>query len=107
MRITWSPLAIERLSAIVAWIAADRPVAADRLANGLFSAVERLAQFPESGREVPEFQRPGLREIIYRGYRVIYRKRRSIIEILTVRHSLQLLDDHDLGDEPVVISTNG
>jgi len=37
------------------------------------SARADLAEFPELGRMVPEFQKPNLREIICRSYRVIYR----------------------------------
>jgi plasmid stabilization system protein ParE len=58
--------------------------------------VERLSELPESGREVPEFERPELREIIFRQYRIIYRRRADFVEVLTVRHSLQLLDEQDL-----------
>ena len=99
MRIRWSPLAIERVSAIAAWIAGDRPDAADRFVDGLFSAVDRVARFPRSGPEVPEFQRPERRQIICGHYRIIYRIRKSTVEILTVRHSLQVLDQRDLDDE--------
>jgi len=98
VKIKWSPLAIERLSTIAEWIAADRPDAADRLVEEIFAAVKRLGQFPKSGREVPEFQRPDLREIIYGKYRIIYRVRKNSVEILTIRHSLQLLDEHELGE---------
>ncbi|WP_417784423.1 type II toxin-antitoxin system RelE/ParE family toxin [Terasakiella pusilla] len=38
----------------------------------LFSAVERLADFPESGRMVPELGSPRIRELIFGTYRVIY-----------------------------------
>jgi toxin ParE1/3/4 len=74
----------------------DRPETAERLVDGLFAAVARLAQFPLSGRQVPEFQREDLREIIQHGFRIIYRVETKRIAILTVRHSLQLLDEGDL-----------
>jgi toxin ParE1/3/4 len=96
VKIVWSPLAIERVSDIGAWIAADRPDAAEAVVDGIFEAVERLTRFPRSGREVPEFNRPEIREVIHRSYRVIYRVGRNRIDILTIRHSLQLLDEDDL-----------
>jgi plasmid stabilization system protein ParE len=100
VKIIWSPLAIERLSTIAAWLAADRPDAAQHLVDGMFSAVGSLSKFPHGGREVPEFQRPDVRESIYKQDRIVYRVSRKSIDILTVRHSLQLLDEHDLGDDP-------
>jgi toxin ParE1/3/4 len=66
----------------------------------MFSAVGRLSKLPQSGREVPEFQRPDVRELIYKQYRIIYRVSKTSVDILTVRHSLQLLDEHDLGGDP-------
>jgi plasmid stabilization system protein ParE len=99
VRIRWSPLAVDRVAEIAAWIAADRPEAADRLVDGIFAAVERLADFPNSGRQVPEFDRPDLREMIFRSYRIIYRRRADRIDVLTVRHSMQLLDEQEVGPE--------
>jgi toxin ParE1/3/4 len=96
LRITWSPLALERVVEIVDWVAADRPGAARRLAEGIFQAVERLRDFPDSGRQVPEFDRPQLQEVFYGQYRVIYRVAGDEVSVLTVRHSLQSLDEADL-----------
>lgn len=71
-------------------IATDRPMAADDWLEEIFGAVERLDEFPRSGRMVPELQRPEVREIIHEGYRIIYRTEPHAISILTVRHSRQL-----------------
>jgi toxin ParE1/3/4 len=100
MTIIWSPLALERVAEIASWIAQDSPAAAVRTIDGLFAAVSRLARFPESGRHVPELERTDLREVIYRKYRIIYRVAADHVAILTVRHSLQLLDPEDLGENP-------
>ena len=50
MKIVWSPLAIERAYEQAVYIAQDRPQAALKWLDGLFSVVERLVRFPESGR---------------------------------------------------------
>ena len=63
----------EDLREIVGYIAKDNPEAASRVGNQLIEKAELLAMFPESGRVVPEFHRPEIREIVYRNYRVIYR----------------------------------
>jgi toxin ParE1/3/4 len=102
VRVLWSQRALERVAEIADWIAADRPEAADRLVEGLLGAVERLARFPESGRQVPGFERRDLREVVFRGYRILYRLGTERVEILTVRHSLQDLAEQDFGDDPVV-----
>jgi toxin ParE1/3/4 len=51
----WSPSARFDLKDIAAFMAEDSPSAAERFVNNLFQAVERLADFPESERMVPEF----------------------------------------------------
>jgi toxin ParE1/3/4 len=96
--VIWSPLALERVAEIAAWIAAERPTVAERMVTELFGAVKRLSRFPESGRQVPEFDRPELREVIHRGYRIVYRLAEDHVAILTVRHSLQQLEGGDLAE---------
>jgi plasmid stabilization system protein ParE len=54
------------------------------------AAVERLAVFPESGRIVPEFRDPALREVLWRNYRIVYRCRSRCVEIVTVFHGARL-----------------
>lgn len=92
MTITWSPLAIERTIEAAEFIALDKPAAAQRWVESIFAAVERLAELPESGRVVPELRRPEVREIIHRGYRIIYRVEGEHVYVLTVRQSWQLFD---------------
>ncbi len=99
MRISWSPLALERVEDIARYIAQDDPQAAARWVAGLFDAVERLAELPQSGRVVPEVGVRRIRELIFGAYRVIYSVR-DRVEILTVRRGSQLLRRGEIGDEP-------
>lgn len=92
MKVIWSPLAVRRAYEAAAYIAADKPQTALRWLDGLFTSTDRLEAFPQSGRMVPEIGLPEYREVIYRSHRVIYRVDRSVVAILTVRHSKQLLD---------------
>jgi toxin ParE1/3/4 len=55
-------------------------------------AVERLADFPNSGRVVPELKDPAIREIIFGNYRIVYRVKGDLVEVLTVYHGARLLD---------------
>lgn len=90
MKIVWSPLALERVEDIARYIADDNPDAAVRWVDDLFASVERLADFPKSGRMVPEVGSPRIRERIFGAYRVIYGVK-DRVDILTVRRGSQLL----------------
>ncbi len=91
MKITWSPLAIDRVAEITKYIAQDSPNSAQKWVKSTFKIVERLEQFPKSGRIIPEIMQDDFREIIHGNYRIIYRLQSEGISILTVRHGRQLL----------------
>ncbi len=86
-QILWSPQAIHDVASIRAFIAQDSPAYAELIAARLVSAVERLQEFPESGRIVPERQNPAIREVIVPPYRIVYQLRGSVVEIATVFRS--------------------
>ena len=83
-RIVWSPQAIRDVESIRAFIVQDSLAYAELTAERLVFAVERLQEFPESGRIVPERQNPAIREVIVRPYRIVYRLRDRFVEIATV-----------------------
>lgn len=91
MKIIWSPLAIDRVSEIAAYIAQEKPSAAEKWVDTVFRKVEDLHKFPESGRVVPETEIKTIRELIYGNYRLIYRLEEKRISVLTVRHGKQIL----------------
>ena len=91
MKIVWSPLAVERASQIVDYIAQDKPSAADKWIHTVFSKVEQLRSNPEIGRIVPEINERQFRELIYGNYRIIYHIETKQISILTIRHGKQIL----------------
>jgi plasmid stabilization system protein ParE len=91
MKIIWSPLAIDRATEIADYIAQDKPSAAVKWINTIFSKVEPLSSSPEMGRIVPEIENNQFREIIYGNYRIIYRIEKKRISILTIRHGNQIL----------------
>lgn len=90
--IRWTLQAVDDIEAIMNYIAADSEHYARLLAVDIFAAVERAALFPNSGRIVPEANTPDIREILLGNYRIIYRVRREVIEVLTVYHSARVLD---------------
>ena len=91
MRIIWSPLAVDRVSEIAEYIAQDNASAAEKWTNTIFTRVEQLKSFPESGRIVPETNHQKIRELIYGNYRIIYRIEQKQLSVLTVRHGKQIL----------------
>jgi len=91
MRIIWSPLAVERAAEIAEYISRDNPTAAEKWIETVFSKVEQLKSFPESGRIVPEINSKDFRELIYGNYRIIYRAEKIQVSILTIRHGKQIL----------------
>ena len=91
MKLVWSPLAIDRASEISDYIAQDKPTAAEKWINTVFSKVAQLKSSPEIGRIVPEIRNNQFRELIYGNYRIIYRIEQKKISILTIRHGKQIL----------------
>ena len=88
-KLIWSPAARDDLHDIVIFIARDNPNRAMSFGYELVSETDRLQEFPEYGRIVPEYRNDDIREIIYRPYRLVYRvnhKARSC-EIVRVWHS--------------------
>jgi plasmid stabilization system protein ParE len=98
MKIVWSPLALDRVEDIARYIAEDNPDAAVRWVDDLFATVERLADFPRSGRMVPEVGSSRIRELIFGTYRVIYSVK-DPVEVLTVRRSSQLLRMSEIDED--------
>ena len=96
MRIIWSPLAVDRASEIADYIAQDKPSAAEKWIDTVFSKVEQLKSSPEIGRIVPEINDSQFRELIYDNYRIIYRSETKQISILTIRHGRQILPINEI-----------
>ncbi|MDP9292336.1 MAG: type II toxin-antitoxin system RelE/ParE family toxin [Verrucomicrobiota bacterium] len=72
-QVALSPSARRDLRDIVRYISLDSSDRAVTFGQFLVSHTKRLAEFPELGRVVPEFDISNLREIVVRSYRVIYR----------------------------------
>jgi addiction module RelE/StbE family toxin len=89
--VRWTQHARDDLRDIHAFIARDSPGAAEALVERLLTATERLAEFPESGRAVPEFPALSYREIIVSSYRVLYRLADNTVWITAVVHGRRRL----------------
>jgi plasmid stabilization system protein ParE len=96
MKLEWSPLAVQRVVEIAKYIAMDKPTVANDWAIEIFDFVEKLIDFPQLGRVVPEINDENYREIIKGNYRIVYRVGLNNISILTVRHGKQILPIDEL-----------
>jgi plasmid stabilization system protein ParE len=91
-QILWTVQAQADLAAIHAFINLDSVRHADDTVRQLIAAVEQLVTFPESGRAVPEFDDPEVREIVRRTYRLVYKLVGSEhVHILTIHHGSRQL----------------
>jgi plasmid stabilization system protein ParE len=91
MIVHWTDTAVNHLLGIYEHIARDSAIYAQRVIDRLTRRSEQLATFPWSGRSVPEYDAPDIREVVEKPYRVIYRISAHRIDVLAVVHSAQLL----------------
>jgi plasmid stabilization system protein ParE len=90
--IEFAESAVYDLEDIRSWYAGQQiPDVGKRLVGEVFAQVERLSDFPESGRIVPEFGLANLREVIYPPFRIVYRLDASSIRIIRVWRSERLM----------------
>ena len=80
-------------------IALDKPDAAKRYVQRVFAAVDRLAQFPNSGSMPPEIPDLPYRQVVVPPCRIFYRAEKEHIFILYVMRSDQLFREEMLEKE--------
>jgi toxin ParE1/3/4 len=77
------------LSAL-AFIRRDNPQAAVHFRDRVKQILQRLEEFPDSGRVVPEFPELPYREVVISPYRFFYRVKDEIVWLVAVWHGAQL-----------------
>jgi toxin ParE1/3/4 len=87
-KILWTTEATACLNEIVHFIAQDNPIAATKMGEEILDLTLVLSDFPELGKVFRKKNRPDIREIPARGYRIIYQivGQQKIIKILSVWH---------------------
>ena len=95
MRVYWTLYARQRLREIKAYLKKEAPRVAGTTAASLAKRSVILGKLPKIGRQVPEYQREDIREVLERPYRLVYRilEDEERIDVLTVAHYHQLLPD--------------
>jgi plasmid stabilization system protein ParE len=90
--ISFAASALADLEEVLAWYAGQQvPEVGTRLVAEIVSRVEALADYPDSGRIVPEFENPALREIIHPPFRIVYRHDPQRVRIVRIWRSERLL----------------
>ena len=84
--ISWSLTAGSDLQKIEEFIAKDSVLHAVAFVDRLIESAEKLKASPNIGRIVPEFSRQDLREVLFRGYRVVYLSSPETVTVLRVVH---------------------
>ncbi|MEZ9553540.1 type II toxin-antitoxin system RelE/ParE family toxin [Vibrio splendidus] len=82
--VIWSEPALSDLNDIAEYIALENLVAAKQLVQNVFDKVERLVDFPESGRLPPELELLNYREVVVNPCRIFYKQEADKVYILFV-----------------------
>ncbi|MEZ9949106.1 type II toxin-antitoxin system RelE/ParE family toxin [Vibrio breoganii] len=82
--IIWTEPALSDLNDIAEYIALENLLAAKQLVQTIFSKVERLQTFPESGRIPPELEHLSYLEVVVNPCRVFYKQGGDKVFILFV-----------------------
>ena len=90
-QIVWAESALLDLNDVAEYIALDKPSAAEKLVQEVFTRVELLEQATKSGRVPPELKRSRYREVIAGPCRIFYRVSPESILILHVMRSERML----------------
>jgi len=93
-QVVWANSAIDDLQRLREYFESASPAFAEKLMDQLVSRTRMLADFPQSGRMVPEFENEQLREVRSGNYRIIYRfAQMDKVEIARIFHTAQLLKE--------------
>ena len=90
MEVKWTRQAIQTVNEFVDFIVQDDYATAEQWALELINQTDKLADFPQLGRVVPEYDDETLRELIVDNYRIPYRIKDTTIYIEAVWHIRQI-----------------
>lgn len=95
--ISFAESALRDLEQVRVWYTEQGvPDVGARLVMEIFQHVQSLADHPDIGRVVPEFDQPFLRELVHPPFRVVYRrdpKRVRIVRVWRSERRLHLTDE--------------
>lgn len=90
--ISFAESALRDLEEMQVWyVEQGVPDVGTRLVAEVFQRVEALADHPDMGRIVPEFDQSILRELVYPPFRIVYRRDSKRVRVVRVWRSDRLL----------------
>lgn len=96
LAIRFAESALADLESIRVWYAEQGvPDVGERLLAEILASIETLADHPDMGRIVPEFEQPSLRELIRPPFRIVYRRDPEHVRIVRVWRSERPLEVPD------------
>ncbi|EGN75123.1 plasmid stabilization system protein [Idiomarina sp. A28L] len=96
--VIWTEPALQELDAIAEYIALDKPTAASALVQEVFDKIERLENFPKSGRIPQELPDSVYREVVVTPCRIFYREDGQRVLVLYVMREERQLRAYMLGN---------
>ncbi len=91
-QLIWTEPALDDLDALAGYIALDNPAAAGRLVKKVIESVDRLENFPNSGKRPQELLETPYREVVVSPCRVFYRFDAKTIFIVHAMREEQQFD---------------
>ena len=90
--VSFAESALEDLESLRQWYVQQQvPEVGQRLVAEIFARVEALRDHPDMGREVPEFGRSFLRELMHPPFRIVYRRDGDKVRVVRVWRSERML----------------
>lgn len=87
MNVHWTEAALSDLRAIEAYLARHSPRYAQSLIERIFTRSGELADHPQLGPMVSEYDDAALRELFEDPYRIVYRVLETQVDIVAVVHA--------------------
>jgi plasmid stabilization system protein ParE len=92
VKVTLAESAVRDLEELVSYYQEQGvPDVGSRLVGEILARIEGLRRHPDSGRIVPEFESPNLRELIHAPFRIVYRREPRRVRVVRVWRSERLL----------------
>jgi plasmid stabilization system protein ParE len=97
-RISLAESAIRDLEAVREWCTSQSaPDVGERFVREILASLDQLAGFPESGRVVPEFDQPWLRELVRPPFRIVYRVDGDRVRVVRIWRTERQMADPPAG----------
>jgi toxin ParE1/3/4 len=91
--IEFAQSARDDLRDILDWYASQEvPDVGTRMVLEIVARVRQLAEFPDSGKVVPELETLWLRELDHPPFRIVYRRDETVVTVVRVWRSERLMD---------------